>query len=154
MEDIEDTSSYASISKILEDMDDDKIKEAGGFFLSAASVSRGFFTAFSNIKNLSALKDIEEDTKILNETNKTGDINWSEWTGEVSEDLKEDKDVIKLIEPVKEKIYAKSTAAKILQALNKAKTDQSNKVIENMVCQSVVVLSSDFYTLLFFLFFI
>ena len=65
----------------------------------------------------------------------------------ILENHKDDKEVIKIIEPVTEKISDTATRADILEALSDIKKTKINNLLQNMLYQSIVVAVTQYYSL-------
>ena len=65
----------------------------------------------------------------------------------ILENHKDDKEVIKIIEPVTEKISDTATRADILDALSKIKKTKTNSLFQHMVYQSIAVTVIQYYSL-------
>ena len=147
MEDIGDTAFYENVSALLENITPETVADKGSTALKIGGVIKGFHTAFKNVKLYSSLKAITKSVAFHNGNNKTGGASMDGLWKSILENHKDDKEVIKIIEPVTEKISDTATRADILDALSKIKKTKTNSLFQHMVYQSIAVTVIQFYSL-------
>lgn len=149
MEEIADTSCYDHISTLLENCKPENVLDKGSAVLNIVGVLKGFYTAFGNVKSCLSLKDIKKnfESKIKKNERLSGEADLHAVWDSIVEDHKDNQEVKKMIEPVKAKISDTTTGEDILEFLSQIKETKTNKLIQQMLFQSIAVVLTQYVSL-------
>ena len=149
MEVIGDTTFYQDISTLLENVKPEELLDKSSTVLNVAGVFNGIHTAFRALKLCSSLRDIKKsfESKIKKNGRLSGEADLHAVWESIVEDFKDDQVVMKLIEPVKEKISDTTTGTDVLEVLSNIEKTKTNNVIQQTGFQSIAVVLVQYVSL-------